>query len=59
MINALRGLRDNEPGAAKVDSVECTSSIARYECDRQLVHVNLFDIPGSGTDKFPSAEYFA
>lgn len=58
MINVLRGLRNGEPGAAPSDIVECTVKISRYEYDRSVAYVNLFDIQGSGTMSFPSEDYF-
>ncbi|KAL0573934.1 hypothetical protein V5O48_008003, partial [Marasmius crinis-equi] len=58
LVNALRGLRDSEGGAAEVGVVETTSKIKRYpEPDKSLPFV-WFDVPGAGTLNVPRAEYF-
>ena len=61
LINAFRGLRNKEPGAAPTDIIETTMSVTRYPDPRdQLPHSRFiwFDIPGAGTLNVPSWQYF-
>jgi len=57
MINALRGFKDSQRGAAVVGLVECTTSIEKYEYPNHP-HVVLWDIPGGGTPKQKADSYF-
>eukprot|EP00042_Codosiga_hollandica_P044899 m.448987 g.448987 ORF g.448987 m.448987 type:complete len:365 (+) comp56895_c0_seq2:285-1379(+) len=57
LINALRGLRDTDVGAARVDITECTMKAARYD-HPDIPHLKLWDIPGAGTKTHPAATYF-
>ncbi len=57
MVNALRGIDDGAPGAAKVGEVETTMEVTRF------IHPNnpffhIWDIPGVGTATHPVATYF-
>uniref|UniRef100_A0A914C341 IRG-type G domain-containing protein n=1 Tax=Acrobeloides nanus TaxID=290746 RepID=A0A914C341_9BILA len=60
IINAIRGLANKDPSAAKVDVTECLTPITYYTFpDEKLSHVRLYDIPGSGTMSHNSETYFA
>lgn len=56
-INTIRGLEDDEdPLFAEVGVVETTMKKKSYEFpDHPLI--TLWDLPGAGTDKFPTEEY--
>ncbi|KAA8903840.1 interferon-inducible GTPase-domain-containing protein [Sphaerosporella brunnea] len=61
MINALRGLKKNQPGAAKTGVVECTETLHRYPDPRKQMPYPRFvwyDVPGAGTSKIPGWQYF-
>lgn len=55
-INAIRGLRASDPGAAKVGVNETTMKPDAYEC-KQLPGVWIWDLPGAGTELFPREDY--
>ncbi|OWA51310.1 putative Interferon-inducible GTPase 1 [Hypsibius exemplaris] len=56
-INAVRGLKSNEPGAAPVGEDETTLKIAPFP-HASYPHIVLWDTPGCGTFKIPAADYF-
>ncbi|KAH9261272.1 hypothetical protein BASA81_000976 [Batrachochytrium salamandrivorans] len=56
MVNALQGIRDGDPGAAKVDEVECTADITSYPSGN--TNLVVWDLPGCGTDRHPFEGYF-
>ena len=61
LINALRGLRNNQEGSAKTGVVECTEALQRYPDLRKKMPYPRFvwyDIPGAGTSKIPGWQYF-
>jgi len=58
LINALRGRRNGEPGAAETGIVECTSVIARYPDSDPSKRIAWYDVPGAGTLSIPDWEYF-
>jgi DNA segregation ATPase FtsK/SpoIIIE-like protein len=61
LINALRGLKSNEEGAAKTGVVECTEKMQRYPDPRAEMPYPRFvwyDVPGAGTSKIPGWQYF-
>lgn len=59
LINAIRGIHSNEPGAAKVDVLECTGSVTSYEFPNgQFPNVRLYDIAGSGTLSHAFEDYY-
>lgn len=58
LINAMRGLRNSDPGAAKADIVECTTTVKKYTGTDQLAHLSLFDVAGAGTMGFPNESEF-
>ena len=61
LINALRGLRNNQEGSAKTGVVECTAAMQRYPDPRKKMPYPRFvwyDIPGAGTSKIPGWQYF-
>jgi ATP-dependent Clp protease ATP-binding subunit ClpA len=61
LINALRGLRNNQQGAAKTGVVECTEKMQRYPDLRKEMPYPRFvwyDVPGAGTSKIPGWQYF-
>lgn len=55
-INALRGLRRNDEGAAPVDVVEKTMEAKAYK-HPNLPGVNLWDLPGTGSPAFQAKDY--
>jgi GTPase Era involved in 16S rRNA processing len=57
LVNAFLGLKDNDPGAAKVGITETTSKVARYPHPQHPTIV-LYDIPGAGTPNMPAWKYF-
>ena len=61
LINAFRGLTNNEPGAAPTGIIETTMSLTRYpDPHDKLPHSRFiwFDVPGAGTLNVPSWQYF-
>ncbi|XP_028670969.1 interferon-inducible GTPase 5-like [Erpetoichthys calabaricus] len=56
LINAMRGLRDGDPGAAEEGCTEQTMKVTAYQ-HPQLPTVCFYDLPGVGTTKFPSTTY--
>jgi GTP-binding protein EngB required for normal cell division len=57
IVNAIRGLRNSDEGAAKTSSIECTSEIERYP-DPKREYFVWYDIPGAGTLNVPAETYF-
>lgn len=57
LINAFRGLRDTNKGAAKTGTSETTEHIGRY-CDPKQSWITWYDVPGAGTLKVPDWQYF-
>ncbi|EGV95179.1 interferon-inducible GTPase 1 [Cricetulus griseus] len=55
-INALRGLRPEDKGAAEVGVVETTMKITSYKHPK-IKTLTLWDLPGIGTMKFPPKDY--
>ncbi|XP_072914684.1 interferon-inducible GTPase 5-like isoform X1 [Hemitrygon akajei] len=55
-INAMRGLRSDDPGAAEVGTTETTMEPAGYS-HPTLPNVRYWDLPGIGTTPFPAAKY--
>ena len=61
LINALRGLKNNQEGSAKTGVVECTEDLQRYPDPRnQMPYARFvwYDVPGAGTSKIPGWQYF-
>ncbi|KAJ7616624.1 interferon-inducible GTPase-domain-containing protein [Roridomyces roridus] len=58
LINALRGLRNRDPGAAETGIVETTLSIGRFPDANPESPIVWYDIPGAGTLKVPDWQYF-
>ncbi|KAI6011312.1 interferon-inducible GTPase-domain-containing protein [Pisolithus marmoratus] len=58
LINALRGVRNNERGAAGVGVVETTSTTGRYPYPNSDNPFVWYDIPGAGTLSQPDWLYF-
>ncbi|KAH9258612.1 hypothetical protein BASA81_003114 [Batrachochytrium salamandrivorans] len=56
LVNVLQGVRDGDPGAAKVDETECTADITSYPVSGS--HLVVWDLPGCGTDRHPFEGYF-
>lgn len=56
LVNAMRGERNSDPGAAKADVVECTATTAKYPW---VANVTLYDVAGSGTMTCPTKDYFS
>jgi len=57
LINAIQGIRDCDEGAARVDEVECTTTIKAYPYPRHP-HIVLWDLPGGGTPRNGAENYF-
>ncbi|XP_072913772.1 interferon-inducible GTPase 5-like [Hemitrygon akajei] len=55
-INAMRGLRSDDPGAAEVGITETTMEPAEYS-HPTLPNVRYWDLPGIGSIQFPAAKY--
>ncbi|XP_052050342.1 T-cell-specific guanine nucleotide triphosphate-binding protein 2-like [Apodemus sylvaticus] len=55
-INALRGVRDEEEGAAPTGVVETTMKRTPYP-HAKLSNVTIWDLPGIGTTNFPPQNY--
>ncbi|KAH9832885.1 interferon-inducible GTPase-domain-containing protein, partial [Rhodofomes roseus] len=58
LINAFRGLRSKDSGAAAVGVVETTSVIARYPDSNPANPFVWYDVPGAGTLSIPDWQYF-
>jgi interferon gamma inducible protein 47 len=56
IINTLRGLRNNDPNAAQVGTVETTMTPTAYK-HPNFPNVIFWDLPGVGTPKNPQATY--
>ena len=59
LVNALRGIRNGEPGAAKSGIVETTSVTTRYPDPDPSKRIIWYDVPGAGTLSIPDWIYFA
>ncbi|KAK9519804.1 hypothetical protein VZT92_022509 [Zoarces viviparus] len=55
-VNAFRGLNDGDEGAAPTGIVETTTEITSYPHPHHP-NVELWDLPGIGTTKFPADKY--
>ncbi|KAK0505357.1 P-loop containing nucleoside triphosphate hydrolase protein [Armillaria luteobubalina] len=58
LVNAFRGIWDDEEGAAPTDIVETTSVVAPYPDPNPANPFVWFDVPGSGTLSCPDWTYF-
>ncbi|EPS93596.1 hypothetical protein FOMPIDRAFT_8235, partial [Fomitopsis schrenkii] len=58
LLNALRGIRNGEPGAASTGVVETTSVVARYPDPSPGKRIVWYDVPGAGTLSIPDWVYF-
>ncbi|KAI6115187.1 interferon-inducible GTPase-domain-containing protein [Pisolithus croceorrhizus] len=58
LINAFRGLRNNETGAAATGVTETTRVFDRYPDPNPQYPLVWYDIPGAGTLKIPDWQYF-
>lgn len=58
LINAFRGLRNNQPGAAPAGIVETTTKIDRYPDPNPKLPFVWYDIPGAGTLNQSGWQYF-
>ncbi|KAK0475489.1 interferon-inducible GTPase-domain-containing protein [Armillaria novae-zelandiae] len=58
LVNAFRGIWDDEEGAASTDIVETTSVVAPYPDPNPANPFIWFDVPGSGTLSCPDWTYF-
>ncbi|KAK7903938.1 hypothetical protein WMY93_016545 [Mugilogobius chulae] len=56
LVNALRGIKNNTPGAAPTGAVETTMEPTEYT-HPQNPKIKIWDLPGIGTTKFPAAKY--
>jgi hypothetical protein len=58
-INAVRGLTNDHPNAARADIIECTGTMKMYTFQNgELGKVRLYDIQGSGTMDHTAESYF-
>ena len=55
-INTIRGIQKGEKGFAKVGVTEYTQTPKSYPFPENAL-INLWDLPGAGTDKFKADEY--
>ncbi|KAK0473220.1 interferon-inducible GTPase-domain-containing protein [Armillaria novae-zelandiae] len=58
LINAFRGIWDDEPGAAATDVVESTAAVTAYPDPNTANPFIWFDVPGAGTLSCPDWTYF-
>ncbi|PBK73321.1 hypothetical protein ARMSODRAFT_1062933, partial [Armillaria solidipes] len=58
LVNAFRGIWDDEEGAAPTDIVETTSVVTPYPDPNPANPFIWFDVPGSGTLSCPDWTYF-
>ncbi|KAI6119546.1 interferon-inducible GTPase-domain-containing protein [Pisolithus croceorrhizus] len=58
LVNAFRGLRNKDSGAAATGVTETTLDTARYSDPSPNHQLLWFDIPGAGTLKVPDWQYF-
>ncbi|KZT69888.1 hypothetical protein DAEQUDRAFT_726207 [Daedalea quercina L-15889] len=58
LINAFRGLRNKDRGAAPTGVVEMTSQVARYPDPSTDMPYVWYDVPGAGTLSIPDWQYF-
>ena len=61
LVNALRGLKNSDPGAASTGVAETTMSITRYPDPHEELPYSRFiwfDVPGAGTLNVPGWQYF-
>ena len=58
LINAFRGLRNRDTGAAAVGVIETTLEVVRYPDARPDVPYVWYDVPGAGTLAIPDWQYF-
>jgi len=58
LINAFRGLRNKDRGAAPTGIVETTSVITRYPDSNPANPFVWYDVPGAGTLSIPDWQYF-
>lgn len=58
LINAFRGLRNRDEGAAPTGVVETTANIARFPDPNPKNPFVWYDVPGSGTLNIPDWQYF-
>lgn len=59
VVNALRGLRNNDPRAGRAGSTESTLVQTSYRADTSLGPLYLHDCPGAGTQRIPAKDYYA
>ncbi|KAG1746761.1 interferon-inducible GTPase-domain-containing protein [Suillus paluster] len=57
-INAVRGLSNDDPTAARTGIVETTNAVTRYPDPRPNSRIIWYDVPGAGTLNVPEWQYF-
>ena len=61
LVNAFRGLKNCDPGAAPTGVIETTTSVTRYPDPHDELprsRLTWFDVPGAGTLNVPGWQYF-
>ncbi|RSL42716.1 hypothetical protein CEP54_015388 [Fusarium duplospermum] len=58
LLNALRGIRNIDPDAARVGTTETTIEKQEYQAAACFDRLSLVDFPGAGTQRMPSERYF-
>ncbi|KAG4282310.1 hypothetical protein FPRO06_08983 [Fusarium proliferatum] len=58
VINALRGIRNSDQGAARAGTSETTINRWIYEAEASFDRLLLVDFPGAGTQRVPSSRYY-
>ncbi|KAG2342357.1 hypothetical protein BDR05DRAFT_886448, partial [Suillus weaverae] len=57
-INAVRGLSNDNPDAARTGITECTNKVTRCPDPRQNSKIIWYDVAGAGTQNMPDWQYF-
>jgi predicted GTPase len=58
IVNALRGLRNNDDEAAPTGTVETTTQRTKYSSHATFNSLFLYDCPGAGTLRVPTEGYY-
>jgi predicted GTPase len=58
VINALRGIRNSQMGAATTGTIETTQTRSAYHAHESICTTTLHDLPGGGTRRAPIEDYY-